>query len=197
MQLPRFFGIIDIGIATVVVVAIVLPPRTMDVEAAAKGTDVDRFSLAFAEARTIAHPKDGALAADLSRRAGEAGFNDWAIDSALAGSERSTGTGDRWRALLAASAGFMDRHDAKEALDLVDRAISACESATERGEPNCPEWEKQPMLLYQESLQNGINSSIDPHADPAGFRRASKLKPIHIGPQPTHESTPAPADARP
>jgi hypothetical protein len=52
------------------------------------------------------------------------------------------------------------------------------------------------MLLYQESLQNGINSAIDPHQDPAGFRRASKLKPVHIGPQPTRETAP-PSDARP
>jgi len=195
MQLRRYVGILDLGIAAILIVAIALPPRGMDLSPAAKGTESEQFALALAEARTVAHPEDGAAAAELSRRLGEAGFNDWAIDSALAGSERSKGKPDRWRALLAASAGFVDRHDATEALDLVNRAVSACESAVERGEPSCPDWEKQPMLLYQESLENGLGSHIDPHVDPAGFRRASRLPPVHLGAVPNKESTPVPADA--
>ena len=153
MQLRRYIAIVDIGILAVLAVALLLPPRGMDVAYAAKGSDAERFSLALAEARTLAHPNDGATAAELSRRLGEAGFNDWAIDTAVAASERTQGTPNRWRALLAASVAFVDRHDAKEALELVDVAVSACESA---GESACPDFERQPMLLYQESLKNGV-----------------------------------------
>lgn len=187
MQLRRYITIVDLGIFAVLAVALVLPPRGMDVAYAAKGTDADRFSLALAEARTLAHPSDGAPAADFSRRLGEAGFNDWAIDSAVAASQRTMGTPNRWRALLAASVAFVDRQDAKEALELVDVAVNACESA---GETACPDFEKQPILLYQESLRNGIASKIDPHVNPKAFRKASRLPPIHVGPVPNKESTP-------
>src|SRR5262249_19089299 len=108
MKLPRFIGIVDLGIATVVLVALILPPRGMEAEAAVPGSDADRFAIALAEARTIAHPDNAAAAADLSRRLGEAGFNDWAIETAMKGSERSKGSPARWRALLAASVAFID-----------------------------------------------------------------------------------------
>ena len=52
--------ILDLGIAVVVVVAIALPARGMDVRPAAKGTEAEQFALALAEARTVAHPEDGA-----------------------------------------------------------------------------------------------------------------------------------------
>jgi hypothetical protein len=192
MKLPRFIGIVDLGIATVVVVALVLPPRAMEAEAALPGGDADRFAVALAEARTIAHPDDAAAAAELSRRLGEAGFNDWAIETAVKGSERGKASPARWRALLAASVAFIDRHDANEALELVDSAISACETAGDA----CPAFELAKMQMYARSVGQGVKSGINPHEDPAGFRKASKLISVHAGPLPTQEST-APRDAGP
>jgi hypothetical protein len=49
MALPRFFGLVDLGVATVVAVAIFLPAREMQASPAIKG---DEFSVALAEART-------------------------------------------------------------------------------------------------------------------------------------------------
>jgi hypothetical protein len=48
------------------------------------------------------------------------------------------------------------------------------------------------MRLYQQHLDAGVKSGIDPHVDPAGFRRAGEaaLRQIRIGP-----SQPAPPSA--
>ena len=39
------------------------------------------------------------------------------------------------------------------------------------------------MQLYQQHLEAGVKSGIDPHRDPHGFRRAgeSALRQIHLG----------------
>ncbi|MBA3540581.1 MAG: hypothetical protein H0T79_13305, partial [Deltaproteobacteria bacterium] len=54
MQLPRFFGFVDLGVLTVVLVFVVLPPREMFTAPAHKGDDAEQFALALAEARTMA-----------------------------------------------------------------------------------------------------------------------------------------------
>ncbi|MBC7973697.1 MAG: hypothetical protein H7138_01840, partial [Myxococcales bacterium] len=79
----------DIGIAVMVLVALVLPAREMFASAAFKGTEQEHLALALAEARTLARPDDGAAISDLSRRLGGAGFKDWAVEAALRGSERA------------------------------------------------------------------------------------------------------------
>jgi hypothetical protein len=50
MGLPRFLGVVDLGVAAVVAVAIFLPAREMQAENAIKG---DEFATALAEARTM------------------------------------------------------------------------------------------------------------------------------------------------
>jgi len=55
--MPRFVGLVDLAVVTVVAVAIFLPARENFAIAAQKGSDTDRFGIALAEARSMAHPR--------------------------------------------------------------------------------------------------------------------------------------------
>ncbi len=182
MQLRRFVGFVDIGIAVMVLVALLLPAREMFASAAFKGTEEEHLALALAEARTLARPDDGAAISDLSRRLGAAGFKDWAVEAALRGGERAKPSPTRWRALLAASVAFADRIDVVPALDYVNRAVSACEDHRAA----CPTWEQVRMEQYQRHLDAGVKSGIDPRRGPAAakaFRQAGEagLRQIYVG----------------
>jgi hypothetical protein len=170
MELRRYVGLVDLGIATLVLVAVLLPDREMYASPAHKADDRTQFSLALAEARSIASPKDGAAIAAFSRKLGEAGFKDWAIENAVTSSERAKDSPTRWRALLAASLAYVDRVDAIAALDYANQALAACEASAQ----TCPSAEEVRMQFYQASLDAGVKSGIDPHKDPKGFRRAGE-----------------------
>lgn len=194
MKLPRFVGMIDLGIATVVLVAVVLPPREMYASDAIKGDEQHQFAVALAEARTIARPSDGLAVEDFARKLGEAGMKDWAIEASTRASERAQSSPTRWRALLAASVAFVDRLDVVPGLDYANRALSACESAQERGDAAaCPSWEEIRMKLYQQHLDAGVKSGIDPRHNPAGFRKAGEaaLRQIHLGGRETDQGSAA------
>lgn len=181
----RFFGLIDLAVLTVVVVAVILPPREMYAADVIKGDAPAQFALALAEARTMADPKDGVAAQDFAHAVGEAGQKDLAIDFAVAASDRATGSPTRWRALIAAASAFVDRLDVKLGLDYANRALAACETARDAGDVvACPPWEQVRMELYQRSLNAGVKSGIDPRRDPRGFRKASEsqMLEIHVGP---------------
>ena len=187
MQLRRFVGLVDLGIATVVVVALLLPAREMFATPAIKGDDHTQFAIALAEARTIARPSDGLATEAFARALGEAGMKDWAIESAVRAGNGDRAAPTRWRALLAASVAYVDRLDVVPALDYANRALAACDAARERGETDaCPSWEEVRVQLYQQHLDAGVKSGIDPHRDPVGFRKAgeSALREIHLGGHP-------------
>jgi hypothetical protein len=175
MKWSRFVSIIDVGILTLIAVALFLPPREMFAKSAYKGDDHDQFAIALAEARTIAKPEDGTAVEALAQRLGEAGFKDWEIESAIDGAERAKQSPSRWRALLAASVGYVDRIDVVPALDYANRALTACEQARETGgQAACPSWEEVRMRLYHQHLDAGVKSGINPHVDPKGFRSAGE-----------------------
>jgi len=201
MQLQRFVGVglVDLGVATIVVATLVLPAREMQAGPAHKASEPEQFALALAEARTMAHPDDGAAVDDLARRLGSAGFKDWAIESAIRGSDRAKQSPTQWRALLAASVAFVDRLDVVPALDYANRAIAACEAQ----QAACPSWEQIRMKLYQQNLDAGVKSGIDPHRGPEAakaFRRAGEgaLRQIHLGGHDVERgsATSAPAGAK-
>jgi hypothetical protein len=184
MKLPRFVGLIDLGVATVVAVALLLPARQMYAGPAIKGDDASQFAIALAEARTMASPGDGHVVEDLERRLSDLGQKDWAIETSVRASDRAKQSPTRWRALLAASVAYIDRLDAVPALDYANRALSACHSAQDSGDAAaCPSWEEIRMTLYQKHLDAGVKSGIDPRRDPKGFRKAgeSALLQIHLG----------------
>lgn len=193
MHLPRYVGIIDLGIATVLLVAIVLPAREMYANPAVRGTEDEQFALALAEARTLAQPEDGVRADEFAHQLGTLGFKDWAVEAGIDGADRGRQSPTRWHALLAASVAYVERLDAVNALDYANRAIAACESA---GTVACPDWEKIRMELYQRHLEAGVKKNIDPRKHPKAFREAGESLIIHIGA--THDTetqTPAPTPA--
>jgi hypothetical protein len=184
MKLPRFVGLVDLGIAVVVAVAVLLPARQMYAGAVIKGDDANQFAIALAEARTMARPGDAQAVEDLERRLSDGGQKDWAIETSVHASDRDKASPNRWRALLAASVAYVDHLDVVPALDYANRALSACHSAQDSGDTAaCPSWEEIRMDLYQKHLDAGVKSGIDPRRDPNGFRKAgeSALLQIHLG----------------
>jgi hypothetical protein len=186
MQLSRFVGFIDLGVAAVVLVMLVLPAREMYASSAygsgeAEGK-TEPFALALAEARTQAHPDDGAAIAELSRALEAAGARDWALEVAVRGSERAKDSPTRWRALMAAAVALVERNDVVPALDYANRALEDCAAHA----AECPSWEQVRMKQYQEQLDAGVKSGIDPHAGPdavKAFRHAGEraLRQIRLG----------------
>jgi hypothetical protein len=178
MELRRYVGLVDLGVATIVAVAIFLPPREMYASAAIKGDDAQQFAVALAEARTIAKPGDGQAVEDFARKLGEAGMKDWAIEIAQHASDQAKDSPTRWRALLATSVGYVDELDVVPALDYANRALAACESAREKGDAlACPSPDEVRMQLYQEHLDAGVKSGFDPKKGPAAaaaFRHAGE-----------------------
>jgi hypothetical protein len=196
-MIRRYVSLVDIGIAVVALVAVFLPPREMYASHAVKGDAAKQFAIAHAEARVQAYPGDGHAVEDLARKLGEADMKDWAIETAVRASERAKEAPTRWRAMVAASVAYVDRLDVVPALDYANRALAACESAREKGDAAaCPTFEEVKMRLYQQHLDAGVKSGIDPRQDPAGFRRAgeSVLRPVRLGGgDRERESTPPPS----
>lgn len=168
----RFVGLVDVGALVVVLIAVVLPAREMYASAAPKGTAEQRFALALAEARAIAEPKDALAATALSHRLSEAGFHDWAVESAVRGSARAEGTPARWRILFAAAEAYVDQYEAEKGLDYAGRALGMCDVNA----PNdtCPGWERVRMEMYAQQLDAGVKSGINPHKEPLKFRAAGE-----------------------
>jgi hypothetical protein len=183
MKLPRYFGLVDLGILTVIAVAVVLPPREMyasDVvsSGSAAGSNA-AFELALEEAQTIARPDDGLATQSFARQLGEANQKDWAIDAAVRATEHAKASPTRWRTLLAASVAYVDRLDVVPGLEYANRALDACHADA----ASCPSWEEIRMQLYQQNLDAGVKSGINPRTDPRGFRKAgeSVMREIHLG----------------
>jgi hypothetical protein len=184
MKLPRFVGMVDLGVATVVAVMIFLPAREMYAQSVVKGDDAKQFSIALAEARTMVNPGDGVAVEELGHNLGDAAQKDWAVEATVHASDRAKDSPTRWRALMAASVAYIDRLDAVPALDYANRALTACHATQDAGNAAaCPSWEEIRMTLYQKHLDAGVKSGIDPHHDPIGFRKAgeSALLQIHLG----------------
>lgn len=179
MKLPRFFGFVDLGVLTVIVVLAVLPPREMYASPAAKGDEATQFALALAEARATAHPDDGAALAELGKQLGDAKQKDWAIELTDHGAAKLGASPTAWRGLLAASVAYVDRLDVDLGLEKANAALTACQEAPKA----CPDWEAIRLELYQKHLEKGVKSGIDPRKNPAGFRAAgeSALFEVHLG----------------
>ncbi len=171
MQITRLVSLTDVVVLIVVAVAIFLPPRPVTAGPVDKLDPDARLALAFAEARARAQPADGAAVADLSRRLGEAGQLDWAVQVAATASEAAAGSPTRWRTDVATSIAHADRLEVGEALEWANRALASCAAA---GEAACPGWEQVRVELYQRHLDAGIKSGIDPRKNPAAFREAGE-----------------------
>lgn len=180
VRLPRFIGIVDLGIITVLFVLAVLPPREQIVSTVEKKPDeTKRFQLALAEARAMARPNDGVAIAAAEQKMSEAGFKDWAVEVTVASMNKmAPDEPSRWRALQAASTAYVDRLDVKPALEQANLALNACRT----NPASCPNWEEVRLGLYQQHLDAGVKSGIDPHKDPHGFAKAAQngLIQVHV-----------------
>lgn len=195
MRFVRYVSLVDVVTAVMVLFILVLPPRTMMAAWAGSAPPAERYALALSEARTVEDSKDGALVSELSRRLGEAGFRDWAVEAAARGSAAAEGSPSRWRAYLATSVAYVVRLDAVPALDYARKALAACAAARAVDERVCPSWEEVRMDLYTRHLDAGVASGIDAKKSPAAFRRAGEaaLRTIHIREQPGTAEPAAPA----
>jgi len=171
VQITRLVSLTDVVVFVVLAIALLLPPRPVTAAAVGSLDDESRLSFAFAEARLALSPNDGRRIADLARRLGEADQLDWALQVAAVGSARAAGSPDRWRADVAASVAHADRLEVAEALEWANRALASCAAA---GETNCPNWEQVRVALYQQHLDAGIKSGIDPKKNPGAFREAGE-----------------------
>jgi hypothetical protein len=195
MQLRRYVGLIDLGILTILIATVVFPPRQMYAESAIKGTDDERYQLAMLEAKAIAHPDLPMHVGKFSDLLGVNGFKDWAIVTAVQGADRAKSSPMYWQAALATSVAWVDRLDARKALDWGKRAYQACAKA---GTTACPSWEKARMEIYIDHLQAGVDAGIDPRKNPKAFREAGegKIRSTRIGGgHDKEQETPAPAPA--
>ncbi len=191
VKLNRIASLVDVVVAAIVAVVVLLPPRAVTAKAAAGGDDDARLALAFAQARATRRPDDGVLTADLSRRLGEVGFFDWAVQEAATGATRMGQAPGRWRALLATSIAHADRLEATEALDYTNQALTICGHG---GDAVCAPMELVRLELYQRHLDAGVKSGIDPRKNPEKFREAGQaalrtVRTVGGGPAPV---TPAP-----
>ncbi len=195
MQVSRLVGLVDIGVLTILIAGVVLPPREMFADAATKGSADDRFALALTEARTINRPEDPWRVEKFAHELGEAGFKDWAVEAAIDGSERTEASPMHWRALVAVSVAYIERLEVKKALEWSIKAFKACEKV---GELVCPSWEKTRMEIYRDHLQAGVDAGIDPRRNPKAFREVgqNKIRATRIGGgHDKDQQTPAPAPA--
>ena len=106
--MPRLFSLVDVGVITVVAVAIFLPSREMWAGNVIKGDETKQFAVALAEARTMARPGDGLAAEELAKHLGEAGLKDWAVEASVKASERGKDSPTRWHAYPAGKAENVD-----------------------------------------------------------------------------------------
>ena len=183
MQLPRtprFVGLVDLGIVTVIAVLVILPPRAQYTGPVMKGGEPEQFALALAEARTIAQPGDGQAVDDLTHKLDDAQQKDWAIDYAVLASDRAKGSPSRWRALAAASTAWVDHFDVVPGLDYMNQALNACDAIREQDQAMCPAPDQLRMQLTQKSLEAGVKSGIDPRQDRRGFMKASESGMLQI-----------------
>jgi hypothetical protein len=182
MQLPRFVGLVDLGVLTVIAVNLILPPRAQYTSPVVKG---DEWRLALAEARTMAKPGDGAAVDELTHELDDAQQKDWAIDFSVLASERAKDSPSRWRALLAASTAYVDRFDVVPGLDYANRALNECSAVRDRDPSACPNPDQVRMELYQANLAAGVKSGFNPRTERLKFMKAgeSALLQIHLDPR--------------
>ena len=194
MELKRIASLVDLVVAAIVVFVIVLPPRAVKAKRAAGGDDDARLALAFAQARAMAHPDDGGLAAEYARRLTDVGFQDWAVQEAADAAARMGEAPGRWRALLAAAVAHADRLEAEPALEYASKASSVCDQLIEAcdkehacapdGKPWCPREDQARLDQYRRHLEAGVKSGIDPRKDPEKFRAAGEaaLRRVQLAP---------------
>jgi hypothetical protein len=159
-------GVLDAAAAAVVLIAIVMPPRSPHVMPLFPKPAI-ASAIAEREARLASDPGDGVAAEELADILVDTGHDDWALRVAGTSAARE-GSPTRWRALRAVSTTHAERVEIQQAFEYARKALDACH----RVPASCPPHEEVRLSLYFEQLDAGIRSGIDPRTDPAAFRAA-------------------------
>lgn len=162
------FGVLDFAALVLLGVVIVLPPRGTNVTQAqpilspATVEEISEY-----QARLLANPGDGVAAEELAETLLEAGYSDWSLRVA-GDASRAKDSPTLWRSFRGLSTTHAERIEISDALRWGEQALVECR----KDAVSCPPHEEIRLQIYVEQLQVGLNSGIDPKADPAGFREA-------------------------
>jgi hypothetical protein len=164
-------GLLDIVAATALFVAAVLPSPSRPVKPvhsySRDGQTATPTELAEAQAEVARDPQSGGAAARLSELLVRARQTDWAVRAAV---RPATGNApDRWRALVALSAAFVDRLEIRAALEWAVRAVEACDAEGAA----CADHQHARLAMYHEALRAAFDSRIDPKVNRKGFAEAA------------------------
>jgi hypothetical protein len=160
-------GLLDVGAAGALLVALVLPGPSLPVRSLyteAERPNVER--LAEAQADLARSPDDGRAAAVLADALERLRQSDWAVSAAAAASEIPGP--DRWRALLAVSAAYGQRLAIAPATEWARRALKACQAPDAR----CADFERMRVEMYVTGLEAGLASGLDPRREAKRFEEA-------------------------
>jgi hypothetical protein len=165
-------GLLDIVAVGAFLVALVLPSPSREVKSlygytnAAQAVTVE--DLAEAQAEVARDPASGAAAARLAELLVRARQTDWAVRAAVR--PATADAADRWRALVALSAAYVDRLEIRSALEWAVRAVEACDADGAA----CAEHEQARLDLYHTALRAAWDSQIDPKVNRKGFADAAR-----------------------
>lgn len=189
--MPFKVSVLDLTAAVVVLVAIFIPDRGLNVVPAYEAERDTHHEIALYQSILAAEPHDGQAAARLSQLFIDVKQSDWAIQ--VAASAVDDARNDAWRALLATSMAHAERVEVASAHEFAEKALTECRRS---GRIHCPVHEEARLAVYFDQLEAGANSGIDPRVDPQGYEKAvfKRMRMINFrGATPRDVPTPPPA----
>lgn len=175
-------GLLDIGAAGVVLVAILLPAPTKPIHpiyegsAAAFGPEI-----AVAQADVARKPGDRQALKRLVDLLVLSGQSDWALRVAGDAAVRAE-TCEKWWPTFLVSVAHADRLEVKPAWEWAEKALAACEA---QGCTSCGvDWRVR-LQVFADKLKAGVESGIDPRENPDAFKQAvdRAVPMIRVGPK--------------
>jgi hypothetical protein len=160
-------GLLDIGAAGVLLVALLLPAPAHPVRPLYNRVQAELAPrIALAQAEVARDPSDAAAAARLADLLVEVRQTDWAVRAAAQGA--AAHGPERWRAAVAVSAAHMDRREVGPAYEWADAAIKACDDPS----AECPDYERARLDMYATALKAVRESGVDAKKNGKGVAEA-------------------------
>jgi hypothetical protein len=172
-------GLLDVGAAGALLVALVLPRPSLPVKSLYTETERPLVEQAAdAQADLARRPSDGRAAARLADALERLRQSDWGVSAAASASQKSGP--ETWRAQLAVSSAYGQRLEVGPAALWAKRALQSCNAQG----AECADFERMRVEMYVTALEAGLASGIDPRREPQRFedavRRAAPL--LRVGP---------------
>lgn len=165
-------GLLDIVAVGAFLVALVLPSPSREVKSLYGYTNaaaaVTSTQIAEAQAEVARDRARGGAAARLAELLVRARQTDWAVRAAVRPATASAP--DRWRAVVALSAAYVDRLEIRSALEWAVRAVEACDADG----ADCADYQHVRLDMYHTALRAAWDSRIDPKVNRKGFAEAAQ-----------------------